>query len=67
MQKSVENWPVCSKVALGEVGMSLPWWCHTFVLLAPGYWEYFINLIILFKIEKGPVSDWISYGKIAEI
>ena len=37
VQKSRENWSVCSKMALGEVGVSLPWWCHALVLLAPGY------------------------------
>ena len=36
VQKSIENWSVCSKMALGEVDVSLPWWCHTLVLLAPG-------------------------------
>ena len=24
VQKSIENWSVCSKMALGEVGVSLP-------------------------------------------
>ena len=37
---------LCSKRALGEVGVSLPWWCHTLVLLPPGYWGLFLNLII---------------------
>ena len=37
---------LCSKMALGEVGVSLPWWCHTLVLLPPGYWGLFLNLII---------------------
>ena len=31
-------------MALGEVGVSLPW-CHALVLLAPGYWRFFLNLI----------------------
>ena len=28
---------LCSKMDLGEVGVSLPWWCHALVLIAPGY------------------------------
>ena len=36
VQKSIENWSVCCKMALGEVGVSLPWWYHALVLLAPG-------------------------------
>ena len=28
---------LCSKMAPREVGVSLPWWCHTLVLLPPGY------------------------------
>ena len=39
-------WSVWCKMALAEVGVSLPWWCHTLVLLAPGYWRLFLNLII---------------------
>ena len=27
---------LCSKMSPGEVGVSLPWWCHTLVLLPPG-------------------------------
>ena len=41
---------LCSKMALGEVGVSLPWWCHALVLPAPGSWGHFLNLII-FKPE----------------
>ena len=37
---------LCSKMALGEVGVSLPWWCHALVLPPPGYWGLFSNLII---------------------
>ena len=37
---------LCSKMAQGEVGVSLPWWCHALVLLPPGYWGLFSNLII---------------------
>ena len=37
---------VWCKMALGEVGVSLPWWCPALVLLAPGYWSLFLNLII---------------------
>ena len=37
---------LCSKMALVEVGMSLPWWCHALVHPAPGYWRLFLNLII---------------------
>ena len=32
---------LCSKMTLGEVGASLPWWCHTLLLPAPGYWGLF--------------------------
>ena len=39
-------WSVWCKMALAEVGMSLPWWCHAVVLLAPGYWSLSLNLII---------------------
>ena len=46
VQKSIENWSAWSKMALGEVGVPLPWWCHPLVLLAPGYWRLFLNLII---------------------
>ena len=34
-------WSVWSKMALAEVGVSLPWWCHALVLLAPSYWSLF--------------------------
>ena len=37
---------VWCKMALAEVGVSLLWWCHALVLLAPGYWRLFLNLII---------------------
>ena len=37
---------LCSKMATGEVDVSLPWWCHTLVLPPPGYWGLFLNLII---------------------
>ena len=37
---------LCSKIALGEGGVSLPWWCHALVLQAPGYWGLFLNPII---------------------
>ena len=37
---------VWCKMALGEVEVSLPWQCHALVLLAPGYWRLFLNLII---------------------
>ena len=32
---------LCSKMAPGEVGVSLPWWCHTLVPPPPGYWGLF--------------------------
>ena len=37
---------LCSKIATGEVGVSLPWWCHTLVLPPPGYWGLFLSPII---------------------
>ena len=37
------SWSVWCKMALAEVGVSLPWWCHTLVLLAPGYWRIFFK------------------------
>ena len=46
---------VWCKTALGEVGMSLPWWCAALVLLAPGYWSFFLNLKNLFIMEKWPL------------
>ena len=39
-------WSVWCKMAQAEVGVSLPWWCLALVLLAPGYWRLFLNLII---------------------
>ena len=44
---------LCSKMAPGEVGVSLPWWCHTLVLPPPGYWGLFLNLIIFSKWKNG--------------
>ena len=35
-----------SKMAPGEVGLWLPWWCPALVLPAPGSWGLFLNLII---------------------
>ena len=35
-----------SKMAPGEVGVWLPWWCSALVLPAPGSWGDFLNLII---------------------
>ena len=34
------------RMALAEVGMSLPWCCHTYtlVLLATGYWRLFLKM-----------------------
>ena len=46
---------VWCKTALGEVGVSLPWWCAALVLLAPGYWSLFLNLKNLFIMEKWPL------------
>ena len=37
---------LCSKMAPGEVGVSLSNWCHTLVLPPPGYWGLCLNLII---------------------
>ena len=54
-----------SKIASGEVGVWLPWWCPALVLPAPGYWRLFLNLIIfsLWKfyvkfetLKKGQIS-----------
>ena len=69
---------LCSKMALGEVGVSFPWWCHTLVLQPPGYWGLFLNLIFFHNEKmanfKGILGQsWnseksqISYGKIVEI
>ena len=41
-------------MALGEVGVSLPWWCHALVLLAPSYWRLFLNSKSVFIMEKWP-------------
>ena len=46
---------VWCKTALGEVGVSFPWWCTALVLLAPGYWSLFLNLKNLFIMEKWPL------------
>ena len=45
---------VWCKIALGEVGVSLPWWCHALVLLAPSYWRLFLNSKNVFIMEKWP-------------
>ena len=47
---------LCSKISL-EVGVSLPWWCHALVLLAPGYWRLFFTSHNFFIMEKWPVSE----------
>ena len=47
---------VCCKTTLGEVGVSLSWWCAALVLLAPGYWGLYLNLKILFIMEKWPAG-----------
>ena len=41
-------WSVWCRMALVEVGVSLPWWCYAFVLLAPDYWRLFskFNIIV---------------------
>ena len=44
-------------MALGEVGVSLPWWCHPLVLLAPGYWRLFLNLVLLFQNWKSKIRE----------
>ena len=49
---------VWCKTALGEVGVSLPWWCAALVLLPPGYWSLFLNLKNLFIMEIG--QSWNS-------
>ena len=48
---------LCSTMALEEVGVSLLWWCHPFVLLAPGYWRPFLNLILLFQNWKSKIRE----------
>ena len=45
-------WSVWCKIALAEVGVSLPWWWLAPVLLAPGYWRAFLNLIFFHWICK---------------
>jgi hypothetical protein len=45
------------KMALGEVGVSLPWWCHPLVLLAPGYWRRFLNSVLLFQNWKSKIRE----------
>ena len=47
-------WSVWSKMALAEVGVSLLWWCHTLVLLAPRYWRLFKshNFFIMEKMTS---------------
>ena len=40
------SWSVWCKIALAEVSVSLSWWYYALVLLAPGYWRVFLNLII---------------------
>ena len=47
---------VWCKTALGEVGVSLPWWSAALVLLAPGYWSLFLDLKNWFIMEKWPLS-----------
>ena len=44
---------LCSKMAPGEVGVSLPWWCHALVLPHPGYWGLFLNLTIFSWWKNG--------------
>ena len=51
VHKIVSVW---CKIALGEVGVSLPWWCHALVLLAPSYWRLFLNSKNVFIMEKWP-------------
>ena len=46
---------VWCKTASGEVGVSLPWWCASLVLLAPGYWSLFLNLKNWLIMEKWPL------------
>ena len=63
-------------MALGEVDVSLPWWCHALVLLPPGYWRLFLNLknlfimkfqwFYLFYLVKLKVST-LTYGKISNL
>ena len=42
-------------MALGEVGLSLPWWWHPLFLLAPGYWRLLLNLVLLFQNWKSKI------------
>ena len=46
---------LCGKMALGEVGVSLPWWCHALVHSPPGYSGLFLNPINFSIMEKWPV------------
>ena len=50
-------WSVWYQMALAEVGVSLPWWGHTLVFLAPGYWRLFFKSHNFFIMEKCPVSE----------
>ena len=47
---------VWCKMALGEVGVSLLWWCHALLLLAPGYWRLFLNLKSL--VHNGKLTNF---------
>ena len=49
-------WSVWCKMALGKVDVSLPWWCHALVLLAPGYWRLFLNLKSL--VHNGKLTNF---------
>ena len=49
-------WPVWCKMALGEVGVSLSWWCHILALLAPCYWRLFLNLKSL--VHNGKLTNF---------
>ena len=44
-------------MALGEVGLSLPWWCQALVLLAPGYCRLIFESHNFFIMEKWQVSE----------
>ena len=55
VQKSIENWSVCSKMAQGEVGVSLPWWCNALVWLQVS--DDFLKTQIFFIMEKWPVLE----------
>ena len=50
-------------MTLGEVGVSLPWWCYALVLLDPSYWRFFksYNFSIMEKLpvlEEFYVETW---------